>query len=109
MYYDDNMDDTQYLNIPFDVTYVKDIPQQRYGSMECGLYLLAFAEYLSDGADICVETNDAELLHIRYGALLWKYSAKKMKDGDVSDNEAPPKLNRMPCLELDSSEIVMIN
>ncbi|WMV54963.1 hypothetical protein MTR67_048348 [Solanum verrucosum] len=109
MYYDDNMDDTQDLNIPFDVTYVKDIPQQRYGSMDCGLYLLAFAEYLSDGNDICVETIDAELLRIRYGALLWEYAAKKMEDGAVSDNEAPPKLNRKPCSEMDSSEIVMIN
>ncbi|KAK6777873.1 hypothetical protein RDI58_024591 [Solanum bulbocastanum] len=58
MYYDDNMDDTQDLNIPFDVTYVQDIPQQRYGAMDCGLYLLAFAEYLSD---FSVETIDAEV------------------------------------------------
>ncbi|KAG5627948.1 hypothetical protein H5410_013166 [Solanum commersonii] len=96
MYYDDNINDTQDLNIPFDVTYVKDIPQQRY-------------EYLSDGNDICVETIDAELLRIRYGALLWEYAAKKMEDGAVRDNEAPPKLNRKPCSEMDSSEIVMIN
>ncbi|KAG5629272.1 hypothetical protein H5410_000989, partial [Solanum commersonii] len=109
MYYDDNIDDTQDLNIPFDVTYVKDIPQQRYGSMDCGLYLLAFAEYLSDSNDICVETIDVELLRIRYGALLWEYVAKKMEDGAVSDNEAPPNLNRKPCSEMDSSEIVMIN
>lgn len=71
--------------------------------------MFAFAEYLGDGEGIPVESIDAELLRIRYGALLWEYAEKKIEDGAVSDNEAPQKMIRKPCTETGNSDFVMIN
>lgn len=72
------------------------------------MYLLAFAQYLSDGEGIPVEYIDVELLRTRYGALLWDYASKKIEDGVVSDNVAPPKINSSYA-EFDNSEMILIN
>lgn len=76
--------------------------------MDCGLYVLAYAEYLSEGEGIPVDFFDAELLRIGYGALLWEYASKKVADGAVSDNEAPSKITRPPHIEIDSGEMIII-
>uniref|UniRef100_K4CUP7 Ubiquitin-like protease family profile domain-containing protein n=1 Tax=Solanum lycopersicum TaxID=4081 RepID=K4CUP7_SOLLC len=78
-----NSDDAEDNHIAYEVT-------------DCGIYLLAFAEYLSEGEGIPVQYLDSKLYRIRYGALLWEYAMKKMKDGADSDNEAPPRRTRTP-------------
>uniref|UniRef100_A0A3Q7IFJ5 Ubiquitin-like protease family profile domain-containing protein n=1 Tax=Solanum lycopersicum TaxID=4081 RepID=A0A3Q7IFJ5_SOLLC len=78
-----------------------------YNVTDCGIYLLAFAEYLSEGEGIPVQYLDSKLHRIRYGALLWKYAMKKMKDGDDRDNEAPPRRMRIPA-RIDNSQLVLL-
>ena len=74
---------------------------------DCGIYFLAFAEYLSEGEGIPVKYLDSKLHRIRYGALLWEYAMKKMKDGDDRDNEAPPRRMRIPA-RIDNSQLVLL-
>ncbi|KAG5577689.1 hypothetical protein H5410_057823, partial [Solanum commersonii] len=62
---------------------------------DCEIYLLAFAKYLSEGEDT-------------YGALLWEYTSKKMEEGAISENEAPPRMIRPPT-RIDNSQLVRID
>ncbi|PHT31556.1 hypothetical protein CQW23_27893 [Capsicum baccatum] len=55
---------------PFDVQYVKRIAQQTIGSLNCGLFIAAYAEYLNDGLQVPNDGLDAGLLRKRYAALL---------------------------------------
>ncbi|KAG5622766.1 hypothetical protein H5410_007984 [Solanum commersonii] len=103
-----NSDDTQDQDITYDVTYVEDIPQQGSGDLDCGIYLLAFAEYLSVSEGIPVQYLDSKLHRIIYGALLWQYTAKKMEEVVVSENEAPPRMMRPPA-RIDNSQLVRID
>ncbi|KAH0701739.1 hypothetical protein KY285_016017 [Solanum tuberosum] len=103
-----NSDNTQDQDIAYDVTYVEDIPQQGSGDLDCGIYLLAFAEYLSEGEGIPVQYLDSKLHRIRYDALLWQYAAKKLEEGAVSENEAPPRMMRPPA-RIDNSQLVRID
>ncbi|PHU30325.1 hypothetical protein BC332_02418 [Capsicum chinense] len=56
---------------PFDVQYIDRIAQQTIGSLDCGPFVAAYAEYLSDGLQVPNDGLDAELLHKRYDAILW--------------------------------------
>ncbi|KAH0692991.1 hypothetical protein KY285_020088 [Solanum tuberosum] len=91
MEFANNSDNTQDQHVAYNVTYVEDIPQQGSNGLDCGIYLLAFAECLSDGECILVQYIDAKFLRIRYDVLLWEYAKKKIEDGAVRENEAPPK------------------
>ncbi|PHT59682.1 hypothetical protein CQW23_02045 [Capsicum baccatum] len=55
---------------PFDVQYVDEISQQIIGSMDCGPFVAAYAEYLSDGLQVPNNGLDAGLLRKIYAALL---------------------------------------
>ncbi|PHT98403.1 hypothetical protein BC332_32683 [Capsicum chinense] len=73
---------------PFDVQYIKGIAQQTIGSLDCGLFIIAYAEYLSDGLQVPNDGLDAGLLRKRYAALLWKYGemkAQKLYASDIKD------------------------
>ncbi|PHU05681.1 hypothetical protein BC332_26503 [Capsicum chinense] len=58
---------------PFDVQYVDRIAQQTIGSLDCGLFVAAYAEYLSDGLQVPNDGLDDGLLRKRYATILWKY------------------------------------
>ncbi|PHU29003.1 hypothetical protein BC332_01096 [Capsicum chinense] len=62
---------------PFDVQYVDGIAQQTIGSQDCGPFVAAYAEYLSDGLQVLNNGLDVGLLFKRYAALLWKYGEAK--------------------------------
>ncbi|PHT77130.1 hypothetical protein T459_20652 [Capsicum annuum] len=62
---------------PFDVQYVDEIVQQTIGSLDCGPFVAAYTEYLSDGLQVPNDGLDAGLLRKRYAALLWKYGEAK--------------------------------
>ncbi|PHU30779.1 hypothetical protein BC332_02872 [Capsicum chinense] len=58
---------------PFDVQYVDEIDQQIIGSLDCGPFVTAYVEYLSDGLQVPNDGLDIRLLCKRYASLLWKY------------------------------------
>nr|XP_019066938.1 uncharacterized protein LOC109119078 [Solanum lycopersicum] len=58
---------------------------------DCGIYMLAFAEYLSYGQGIPANILVASYLRSRYATLLWNYGQQKNDSGAIGDNEAPPR------------------
>ncbi|KAG5595575.1 hypothetical protein H5410_036807 [Solanum commersonii] len=56
----------------FEMIYVKDIPQQTEGSFDCGLYVVAYADHISNGNGV-PNSFDSEFTRIQYAALLWSY------------------------------------
>ncbi|PHT70856.1 hypothetical protein T459_25960 [Capsicum annuum] len=55
---------------PFDVQYVDGIAQQIIGSLDCGPFVAAYAEYVSDGLQVPNDGLNAGLLRKIYVALL---------------------------------------
>ncbi|PHU05460.1 hypothetical protein BC332_26282 [Capsicum chinense] len=93
---------------PFDVQYVDGIAQQTIGSLDCGPFVAAYAEYLSDGLQVPNNGLNAELLQKIYAALLWKYGeakAQKTYATDVKDLRRP-KTNS---IALDEEQLVHID
>ncbi|KAF3645874.1 putative protein EIN4-like [Capsicum annuum] len=74
---------------PFDVQYVDGIAQQTIGSLDCGPFVAAYAEYLSDGLQVSNDGLDAGLLRKRYVALLWKYVEAKAQKPYATDVKDP--------------------
>ncbi|PHU03687.1 hypothetical protein BC332_28938 [Capsicum chinense] len=74
---------------PFDVQYVEGIAQQTIGSLNCDLFVAAYAEYLSDGLQVPNDGLDARLLRKSYVALLWKYREMKAQKPYASDIKDP--------------------
>ncbi|XP_055802731.1 uncharacterized protein LOC129871859 [Solanum dulcamara] len=79
---------------PFAVEYVEGIAQQESDSLDCGIFLASFFEYLSDGSSTPTTRLQAEFFRERYGALLWKYGCWKSKDGYVRENDDQKKPKR---------------
>ncbi|KAF3653363.1 putative protein EIN4-like [Capsicum annuum] len=73
----------------FDVQYVEGIAQQIIGSLDCDLFVVAYAEYLSDGLQVLTDGLDVGLLRKRYPALLWKYREVKAQKPYASDIKDP--------------------
>ncbi|PHT73630.1 hypothetical protein T459_24415 [Capsicum annuum] len=80
---------------PFDVQYIDGIDQQTIGSLDCGPFVAAYIEYLSDGLQVPNDGLDAGLLRKRYAALLWKYGEAKAQKPYATDVKDPrrPKPN----------------
>ncbi|PHT69770.1 hypothetical protein T459_24874 [Capsicum annuum] len=78
----------------FDVQYIDGIAQQTIGK-DCGPFVAAYAEYLSDGLQVPNDELDAGLFHKRYAALLWKYGEAKAQKPYATDVKDPgrPKPN----------------
>ncbi|PHT40130.1 hypothetical protein CQW23_18984 [Capsicum baccatum] len=74
---------------PFDVQYVEGIAQQTIGILDCGLFVAAYAEYLSDELQVPNDELDAKLLRKRYTVLLWKYGEAKAQKPYASDIKDP--------------------
>ncbi|KAF3661375.1 hypothetical protein FXO37_12958 [Capsicum annuum] len=66
-----------------------------YDSMDCGPFVAAYAEYLSDGLQVPNARLDAGLLRKTYAALLWKYGEAKAQKPYATDVKDPrrPKPN----------------
>ncbi|KAF3655403.1 hypothetical protein FXO38_08425 [Capsicum annuum] len=80
---------------PFDVQYVDGIAQQTIGILDCGPFVAAYVEYLSDGLQVPNNGLDAGLLRKRYVGLLWKYGEVKAQKPYATDVKDPrrPKLD----------------
>ncbi|PHU00544.1 hypothetical protein BC332_30331 [Capsicum chinense] len=64
---------------PFQVEYVSEIAQQDSGSLDCGVFMAVYAEYLSEGLGISYSGIDAQYHRLRYSSLLCKYGSKKQR------------------------------
>lgn len=58
---------------------------------DSGVFVAAFAEYISDGIPVSCNSFKVDYLRKRYATLLWKYGLDKAKEGYASDNDDPPK------------------
>ncbi|KAF3619442.1 hypothetical protein FXO38_32931 [Capsicum annuum] len=61
----------------FDVLFEDDLPQQPSGSLDCGVFMVMYAEYLSYGHKVIATEFDPNALRTRYAALLWDYGIRK--------------------------------
>ncbi|PHT67240.1 hypothetical protein T459_26727 [Capsicum annuum] len=93
---------------PFYVQYVDGISQQTIGSLDCGPFVDAYAENLSDGLQVPNNGIDVGLLHKRYTTLLWKYREAKAQKPYATDIKDPrrPKPN---FIALDEEQLVHID
>ncbi|PHT68112.1 hypothetical protein T459_27599 [Capsicum annuum] len=74
---------------PFDVQYVEGIAQQTIGSLDCGIFVASYTEYLSDGLQVPNDGLGTGLLRKRYAALLWKYGEAKAQKPYARDIKDP--------------------
>ncbi|PHT38688.1 hypothetical protein CQW23_22261 [Capsicum baccatum] len=68
---------------------VEDLPQQLSGSLDCGLYMVTYAECLIFGEVVSSVDFDPDRIHTKYASLLWDYSLKKEEVKALNDDEAP--------------------
>ncbi|XP_060211051.1 uncharacterized protein LOC132638080 [Lycium barbarum] len=87
-----------------EVVYVDNLPHQTAGSMDCGVFVAAYAEYLTSGERI-PDVIDAHMQRMRYGALLWDYAEGKVADNTESDNEVPQRPIR-PAIDYDTVDAI---
>ena len=73
-----------YRNVMLLYFLIDDIPCK-----DCGIFVVAYAEYLSDGLQVPSCGISADTLRLRYASLLWNYGIVKARNGYVSDNENP--------------------
>ncbi|PHT32320.1 hypothetical protein CQW23_28657 [Capsicum baccatum] len=73
----------------FDVLFQENLPQQPSGSLDCGVYMVTYAECLSYGHKSFATEFDPNALRIRYAATLWDYRIRKQELNAHSDVEAP--------------------
>ncbi|XP_075109157.1 uncharacterized protein LOC142180951 [Nicotiana tabacum] len=81
-------------NDPFEVFFISDLPQQKAGSMDCGVHVASYAEFLSTIGEIPQTAFDSNLLRQRYGTLLWDYAMQKIDADAISENKAPSKIGK---------------
>ncbi|PHT38601.1 hypothetical protein CQW23_22174 [Capsicum baccatum] len=94
--------------IPFDVDYVQNIPQQAYDSLDCGVFVCAYAEILSEGLQVHSCGFDAASQRARYASLLWHYGVEKANEGYTSDNGDPPRPRKSVIEEIEANAIVTL-
>ncbi|XP_060216301.1 uncharacterized protein LOC132643785 [Lycium barbarum] len=87
-----------------EVVYVDNLPHQTAGSTDCGVFVAAYAEYLTSGERI-LDVIDAHMQRMRYGALLWDCAEGKVADNAKSDNEVPPRPIR-PAIDYDTVDAI---
>ncbi|PHT77269.1 hypothetical protein T459_20791 [Capsicum annuum] len=93
---------------PFDVEYVEDIAQQVSGSLDCGVFVASYAEFLSDQMQNPSSNLDAEYLRKRYAILLWNYGVKKVEKIYSSDHDDSPRVRPFYVPPTDASNILAI-
>ncbi|KAF3666322.1 hypothetical protein T459_05251 [Capsicum annuum] len=73
----------------FDVLFEDDLPQQPSGSLDCGVFMVMYAECLSYGHKVIPTEFDPKAFRTRYAALLWDYGIRKKEANVISDVEEP--------------------
>ncbi|PHT68138.1 hypothetical protein T459_27625 [Capsicum annuum] len=95
------------MGTPFDIKYIEGIAQKFSGSLNCGFFIAAYTEYLSDKLQVPNDGLNAGLLHKRYAILLLKNGEAKAQKSYVSDikDPRPPKPNS---IAMDEERLVNI-
>ncbi|KAF3678321.1 hypothetical protein FXO37_04434 [Capsicum annuum] len=60
-------------------------------STNCGIFMVVYAEYLSEGLGIPCSGIDAQYHRLRYVSLLCKYGSEKAENRYFSENDDPPR------------------
>ncbi|PHU23336.1 hypothetical protein BC332_08443 [Capsicum chinense] len=94
--------------ISFDVDYVQNIPQQVSDSLDCDVFVCAYAKILSEGLQVHSCGFDGASQRARYASLLWHYGVEKTNEGYTSDNGDPPRPRKSVIEEIDASAIVTL-
>ncbi|PHT58024.1 hypothetical protein CQW23_00387 [Capsicum baccatum] len=94
--------------IPFDVDYVQNIPQQVSDGLECRVFVSAYAKILSEGLQVHSCGFDVASQRARHASLLWHYGVEKANEGYKSDNGDPPRPRKSVIEEIDASAIVTL-
>ncbi|PHT80876.1 hypothetical protein T459_13891 [Capsicum annuum] len=93
---------------PFNVKYVQNIPQQASDSLDCGVFVVAYAEILSERQQVHSCEFEAASQRARYASLIWHYGVTKAKKGYMSDNDNSPRPKNTFLQTPDESEIVTL-
>ncbi|KAH0716737.1 hypothetical protein KY285_012768 [Solanum tuberosum] len=91
---------------PFEVIHVTGIAQQASNSLDCGVFVAAYAEFLSDGLQISSDGIISQSLRLRYALLLWNYGILKARSGYVSNNEDPQRPRPKKAKFIDENVVV---
>ncbi|PHT63243.1 hypothetical protein T459_32887 [Capsicum annuum] len=73
----------------FDMIFEENFPQQPSESLDCGVFMVMYAECLSYGYKTFATEFDLNGLRTRYFVLLWDYGIRKQEVNVHSDVEAP--------------------
>ncbi|KAF3675297.1 hypothetical protein FXO37_05951 [Capsicum annuum] len=73
----------------FDVLFEDDLPQQSSESLDCGVFMVMYAECLSYGHKVIPTEFDPNALRIRYAAFLWDYEIRKRKQMQLVMSKHP--------------------
>uniref|UniRef100_M0ZQJ0 Ulp1 protease family, C-terminal catalytic domain containing protein n=1 Tax=Solanum tuberosum TaxID=4113 RepID=M0ZQJ0_SOLTU len=60
-----------------------------HAKKDCGLFVAAYAEFLSDGLQVPSYGIISQTLRMRYASLLWNYGILKARSSYVNNNEDP--------------------
>ncbi|KAH0702098.1 hypothetical protein KY285_016376 [Solanum tuberosum] len=69
----------------------KGVPRQQDDSLDCGVFVAAFAEFVSNGQHILNQQVKADILRKRFGAILWEYARRKEASDLQSEDERPER------------------
>ncbi|KAF3625995.1 hypothetical protein FXO38_29499 [Capsicum annuum] len=78
----------------FDVSFKDDLPQKPSGNLDCGLYMVTYAECLTFEEGVSYVDFDPDPLCMRYASHLWHYGPRKKEEKAQSDDEAPMRSPR---------------
>ncbi|PHT33819.1 hypothetical protein CQW23_25619 [Capsicum baccatum] len=76
--------------------------------MDCGVFVYAYAEILSEGLQVHLCGFDAASQRARYASLLWHYGVKKANEGYTSDNGDLPRSRKSVIKEIEANAIVTL-
>ncbi|XP_069150830.1 uncharacterized protein [Solanum lycopersicum] len=76
----------------FNVEFAQDNMQQISDSLDCGLFVAVYEEFLSDKINMSCNSFESSYLRKRYARLLLKYGLDKMNAGYVSNSDDPPRM-----------------
>ncbi|KAH0664114.1 hypothetical protein KY284_029045 [Solanum tuberosum] len=69
----------------------KGVPRQQDDSLDCGVFVAAFVEFVSNGQHILNQQVKANILRKRFGAILWEYARRKQASDLQSEDERPER------------------
>ncbi|KAG5596108.1 hypothetical protein H5410_037340 [Solanum commersonii] len=69
----------------------KGVPRQQDDSLDCGVFVAIFAEFVSNGQHILNQQVKADILRKRFGAILWEYARRKQASDLQSEDERPER------------------